>query len=211
MLESMEHNPPNSASDSARQRTREKLRARLMNKAVHYLGRYASSEAKLTEVLLRFAKRKAKLDLETQADQELLAAAISETVTRCRDFGYVNDQSFAEMKVRRARSQGKSRQMIRQMLRQAGLDPTQIDTVLATEAEQGDRGEDGQPDAEFKAALRAAQKKRIGPFRTKTPLEEEARAQEQKEMARLARAGFGFEIVQGVFALTPQEAQSALD
>ncbi len=36
----------------------EKTETRLMNKAVHYLGRYSASEQRLREVLSRFATRK---------------------------------------------------------------------------------------------------------------------------------------------------------
>jgi len=79
------------------------IETRLMNKAVDYLGRYASSQQRLSEVLGRFATR--KLD---QHDPDEIAAAIAATVTRCQALGYVDDDAFAQSQARSHRRQGRS-------------------------------------------------------------------------------------------------------
>ena len=44
---------------------------RLMNKAVHYLGRYTASRQRLREVLKRFALRKLESHDEAEVDRAL--------------------------------------------------------------------------------------------------------------------------------------------
>mgnify|MGYP001345678312 CR=1 FL=1 len=80
------------------------IETRLMHKAVDYLGRYASSQQRLRDVLGRFAAR--KLD---QHDPDEIAAAIDATMTRCQTLGYVNDDTFARSQVRGHRRQGRVR------------------------------------------------------------------------------------------------------
>ena len=70
---------------------------RMMNKAVDYLGRYASSRHKLGQILQRFARRKL-----TDYDDDDIATAIEQTVNQCSQLGYLDDQQFA---VTMARSQ----------------------------------------------------------------------------------------------------------
>ncbi len=64
---------------------------RIMNKAVDYLGRYASSRHKLGQILQRFANRKL-----TDYDPDDIAAAIQQTINQCNQLGYLNDRQFAE-------------------------------------------------------------------------------------------------------------------
>ena len=78
------------------------IETRLMNKAVDYLGRYASSQHRLRDVLGRFATR--KLD---QHDPDDIAAAIDATVTRCQTLGYVNDDALAQSLDRSHRRHGR--------------------------------------------------------------------------------------------------------
>ncbi|MDB2390425.1 RecX family transcriptional regulator, partial [Alphaproteobacteria bacterium] len=74
-----------------------------MNKAVHYLGRYATSQHRLGEVLARFATRKL-----ADADTADLEVAIAETIAQCAEFGYVQDDVFARAQARSQRNQGRS-------------------------------------------------------------------------------------------------------
>ena len=97
--------------------TKSPVERRLMNKAVDYLGRYATSQHRLREVLYRFALR--KLD---KYDPDEIAAAIGATVTRCQTLGYVDDGVFAQSQARSQRRLGRSKLSIRQRLRQHKLD-----------------------------------------------------------------------------------------
>ena len=128
------------------------IETRLMNKAVDYLGRYASSQQRLRDVLGRFATR--KLD---QHDLDEIAAAIDATVTRCQTLGYVNDDAFAQSQARSHRRQGRSQLGIRQRLRQHRLDDEVIDAALDVADEHAANGE-------LLAACRFARRRRIGPF-----------------------------------------------
>jgi len=190
----------------------EKIKTRLMNKALHYLSRYASTEAKLEEVLRRFADRKMGDDAPRPAAPADLEPALAETIAECVRLGYVNDTAYAEMKWRRGRSAGKSRQMISQSLRQAGIDKEIIEETARTEQHLIPHDENSHYHPELQAALLTARKKRIGPYRRIDPLPEERRALMAKEMARLARAGFGFDICKQIFDLNDQaEAEALLD
>mgnify|MGYP001277874747 CR=1 FL=1 len=103
----------------------EKTKTRLMNKAVHYLGRYSASEHRLRAVLGRFATR--KLSNTNQAE---VASAIKSVIEKCLRLGYVNNDEFAEALARSQRRQGKSSMLIWQKLRQHALDDTVISDAL---------------------------------------------------------------------------------
>ena len=105
----------------------EKTETRLMNKAVHYLGRYSASEQRLREVLSRFATRKLA-DIEPAE----VASAMTRVVEKCQRLGYVDDVTFAASQARSQRRQGKSTMAIRQRLRQHALDDAAIAMALHT-------------------------------------------------------------------------------
>ncbi len=88
---------------------------RLENKALHYLGRYASTEARLRQVLGRFAQRKM-----AEEEPARMAALIDKMVEDCRAKGYVNDQVFAEQKTASLRRGGSSRLQIKRKLYERG-------------------------------------------------------------------------------------------
>ena len=89
---------------------------RLRNKAIHYLGRFASTEHKLADVLSKFVKRKYP-DIPASKASE----PIAETVAWCREYGFVNNAQFAEMKVKSGRRKGQSAKQLKQKLFQSGL------------------------------------------------------------------------------------------
>ena len=68
---------------------RSRAEQRLMNKAVHYLGRYSASRQRLREVLQRFAMRK----LEAHEEAEV-ARAIDAVLDDCIRLGYVDDAAL---------------------------------------------------------------------------------------------------------------------
>ena len=69
---------------------RKPANVRMMNKAIDYLGRYASSRHKLGQILQRFANRKLP-----DYDAEDIDAAIQQTIDQCSQLGYVDDRQFA--------------------------------------------------------------------------------------------------------------------
>ncbi len=173
-----------------------------MNKAVDYLGRYATSQHQLREVLGRFALRK----LDTH-DPDKIAAAISATVTRCQTLGYLNDDAFAQSQARRHRRQGRSKLGIRQRLRQHRLDDTIIDAALNTADQHS-------ANSELLAACRFARRRRLGPFDCKQYDDAQNRQalmqRQQRQLRSLARAGFTMAVSQRVIGLEDGDAAEIL-
>ena len=163
---------------------------RLMNKAVDYLGRFASSSHRLATVLDRFAKRKLG-----DYDPKDVAAAIASTIARCQQLGYIDDTAFAAGQARNQRRLGRSARSIRQRLAQHHIDPDLITTAIDAADETADNGD-------LLAAFVFARRRRIGPF---DPQRESAdsetmqdellmRAKRHRQLGALARGGFEMDI-----------------
>ena len=173
---------------------RSRAEQRLMNKAVHYLGRYIASQQRLREVLRRFAMRK----LESH-DAAELARAIEAVVADCIRLGYVDDAAFAMARARSKRRGGGSALAIRRGLAQHAIDKTLVDEALAA-ADETTR------DGELAAALRLAARRRIGPYFRRGHDEDTRR----RHLASLARAGFSFATARAVIDLEGPEAADRL-
>ena len=152
----------------------EKTEKRLMNKAVHYLGRYSASEQRLREVLGRFAKRKL-----ADTDPTEVASATNSVVQKCLHLGYVDDLAFAISQVSRQRQQGKSSRIIRQKLLQHKVD----DAAIAAAIHKVDVNHN---DAELAAAIKFARRRQLGQFYRGVVGEKTY----HKHIGSLARAGF---------------------
>ena len=194
---------------------------RLMNKAVHYLGRYTASRQRLREVLRRFAVRKldshdkeekARSVAASQADEiaqichsEFIRAypkatrAIEVVVDDCVRLGYVDDTAFALSKARSKRRGGRSALAIRRSLQEHAIDADLVDEVLAA-------ADEDTSDGELVAALRHAARRRLGPYATR-PGDETTR---QRHLASLARAGFSLGIARQVLDLEDVDAAERL-
>ena len=99
---------------------------RLMNKALHYLGRYSASRQRLREVLQRFAMRK----LEAHEEAEV-ARAIDAVLDDCIRLGYVDDAAFALSRARSKRRSGGSALAIRRSLAEHAIGRDLADEALA--------------------------------------------------------------------------------
>ena len=71
-----------------------------MNKALHYLGRYQASRAKLRVILQRFAKRKLIKDQQDNSEEAAIAKAIEDVILLCVEYGYVNDEALAASSIK---------------------------------------------------------------------------------------------------------------
>ena len=179
--------------------TKSPIETRLMSKAVDYLGRYATSQHRLREVLGRFALRKLRKHNPNEID-----AAISTTVTRCQTLGYLNDNAFAQNLARSHRQRGRSELGIRQRLRQHRLDDTIIDVAL-------DAADQRSANGELLAALRFAKRRRLGPFDRQPHSDEKDReAPRQRQLGSLARAGFTMAVSRTVIWLKDKDAAEKL-
>ena len=178
----------------------DRIKKRLTNKALHYLGRYASTSARLETVLRKFAARK----LDT-AEPAMLESGIKEVIESCIRLGYIDDAAFIRSHFRQGLRSGHSQKRILLKLAQRGISRDQALSVLQ------DSDEEIVPDehAELAAALIYARKKAVGPYSKHQP---DSPGDRQKHMGRLARNGFSFDIARQVMALTTaEEAEALLD
>ena len=179
--------------------TKSPLEVKLMNKALDYLGRYAASQHRLSEVLGRFALR--KLD---KHDPDTITAAISKTLTRCQKLGYLNDDAFALNQARSQRQQGRSKLGIYRRLRQHGLDDSIIAVAIDSTDQHAGNGE-------LLAACRFARRRRLGPFdRRRCNDAQNFQAVMQRHLGSLARAGFNIAISRKVICLEDEDAAETL-
>lgn len=142
---------------------------KLYNAAIRYLQRYTSSSDNLRDVLQRRVKRweiRTKQKAPDEAPQWIAAA-----VSKCLEYGYVNDAQYAEQRVQAFRRQGRSKMYILRALQLKGIDPETTQRLLGSDEE-----------AELNAAKRYVQRRRLG---KKTAPEDR-----QKDLAKLVRAGF---------------------
>ncbi|MDI1295788.1 MAG: RecX family transcriptional regulator [bacterium] len=143
----------------------------LRDLALHYVGRFATSRAKLVAYLDRKVRERG-----WGGEQP---AEIDALVERLTDLGYINDSSFAALKSAALARRGFGARRVNETLRAAGIAET-------------DRGEaDATTHSEsWSAADRFAKRKRIGPYAQQMPDPK----QRDKMIAAFLRAGHGFAI-----------------
>jgi len=194
----MDHDPPKDKPRAGRGPAGRKRKTgplkpiSLERSALHYLERYASSEAGLRAVLARRVERAAR---DGRCDADEARGWIEPIVEKFRRLGYVDDAAFAEAKVASARRRGDSRAKIRMTLAQKGVDGELADRTLGAH----DAEEDG--DAEYAAACRFARRRRLGPMRAP----EERAERRDKDLAALARAGFSLDVARRVLEIDDAE------
>ena len=142
-------------------------RSALNGLALHYVGRYATTEAKLARYLLR------KIAERGWAGEE--APPIAEIVQYCADSGYVDDRGFAEMRASGLSRRGYGPRRIDQALMGAGIGGEDRAAVIPT------------LDA-FAAADMFARKRRIGPYAAEPANADRA----CKQIAAMLRAGHDY-------------------
>ena len=168
---------------------RKPANVRMMNKAIDYLGRYASSRHKLGQILQRFANR--KLTDYQAAD---IAVAIQQTIDQCSQLGYVDDRQFAVTVARSERRLGRSQSVIRRRLRQHALSEDIITYAVGEVDENVANGD-------LQAAIRFAQRRRLGPFAKRRSSHHQRLKPHQwkkRDLGAMARAGFPLVISQQV-------------
>jgi len=152
------------------------------NSAVHYLQRYASTAINLKRVLERKVMRAKMRGDDVPVDTEQW---IEKAVDKCVKHQFVNDKIFTEQKINSLRRQGRAHSFISTTLQQKGVEKEMLHEML-----------ESNPELELEAALRTVKKKRLG--RDQTP---EGR---QKDLAKLCRAGFSFDVAQRALSNKPE-------
>jgi len=158
---------------------------RLRGLALHYVGKYATTRAKLATYLIRKIRERG-WDDEKHADVEAL-------VNRFSELGYINDAQFAEARGRSFVRRGYGKRRLDEDLRAAGIE--ERDSASAR---------DNAETSEFIAAENFARRKRIGPFAHEIASEEKRR----KNMQAFLRAGHGWELARLFVNADPGDALS---
>jgi regulatory protein len=156
--------------------------ARLRGLALHYVGKYATTQGKLGTYLTR--------KIRERGWEEEHYADVAALVEQFAELGYVNDAQFAEARSRAFVRRGFGKRRLDEDLRASGI--AAPDAAVATgHMEQ----------SSFTAAENFARRKRIGPFASELALPEKR----QKQLQAFLRAGHGFELARRFVQAEPGE------
>ena len=155
--------------------------AKLNELALRYVGRFATTRAKLRSYLARKVRERG-----WDGAREPDLAAIAE---RFADQGYVDDSSYALAKSQSLTARGYGRRRVVQALTAAGV-----------EDEHGAAAREHAETEEVAAALRFARRRRVGPFAESAPRDPR---EKERALAAMIRAGHGFELSRAILALPP--------
>jgi len=158
----------------------------LQRAALHYLERYSAPAEQLRRVL---ARKIAASCRHHGDDPALHAEALDTVIARCVATGLVDDRRFAEGRAATLRRKGQSSRAVAARLAAKG-----VLRELASELAVAEPGE------EKAAALVAARRRRLGPWRRAA----QRAACRQKDLATLARLGFDFATARSVIDGDPE-------
>ncbi len=161
--------------------------------AVYYLERYASSVANLRNVLDRKVKRSVEAHGTDLAEGRQW---IEDVLKKLVGLGLLNDAAYAAAKTRSLLRQGKPKRTIGMTLRAKGVGQDDLEHALASVED---------PDADLRAAIVFARKRRFGPFGPKVDP-----AARQRQFAAFARRGFGYDLARKVLDAPSVEAVERL-
>jgi regulatory protein len=158
--------------------------ARLEKAALAHIDRYATSVANLRNVLMRRVERSVRLH---DTDRDEASEWVDAIIAKLLDRRLLDDTAYAQARARSLHRSGASRRKIAGMLQQKGVGQNDVAAALANIAAE-------YADAELAAACRYARRRRLGPYRLPEVREE----RQQRDLATLARAGFGYDTARRV-------------
>lgn len=158
--------------------------------ALHYVGRYATTRAKLATYLER------KLRARGWAGEGDAPPPVAALCERMVDAGYIDDRGFAEARGAALSRRGYGRRRIAAALAGAGI----------AEADRGDAMARAGETA-WEAAMAFARRRRLGPF---APVKADRDAA-RKAIGAMLRAGHEMDIARRIVAAGPDEAIEAPD
>lgn len=147
--------------------------------ALSYLERFASSVENMRRVLRRRAQREARRE-NREPDWEAVEPRIEAAIARLVRAGLIDDSSYAELRAETLHRRGEPARRIRARLAAKGVARDAIDGAIETLDARD-------PDADFRAACRFIQRRRLGPCRPGGGTD-----RKQRDLAALARAGFDY-------------------
>jgi len=158
--------------------------------ALHYVGRYATTRAKLGAYLRRKIADRGWAGEGAPAADASAEAVVAAVVDRMAGAGYVDDRAFAEMRAGALARRGYGGRRVGQALRMAGIDEDQVAALGLDDEEAG-----------LATATAYARRRRLGPF-SRDPHDRDAR---QRAFAAMLRAGHAPAIITRVFRCQPDD------
>jgi regulatory protein len=151
--------------------------------ALHYVGRYATSRAKLATYLQRKLRERGWAEGAAPPDIEELVADFNR-------LGYVDDAAFAASRARSLTQRGYGLRRVNEDLRAKGIsEPDGAEAMVHADEES------------WQSADRFARRKRIGPYAAEAASPE----LRQKQLQAFLRAGHGFDIAKAFVRAEPGE------
>ena len=173
------------------------LKSSLMNKALSYLSKFSTTESKLRSNLNSYCEK-----FFSEIRKEFLQNEINSVLKRCKELGYINDETYAKNKIEKFINAGKSKKYIIVKLQSYDINGDIITKSL-------EKYFDKFSNNDFLAALNFARKKKIGPFYQK-PFDEKSNLL-NKWYGSFSRAGFNYDISQKILNIeTSFEAEKYL-
>jgi regulatory protein len=160
--------------------------AGLEQAALFYAGRYATTRARLAAYLGRKVRERGWAEAQ--------APPIETMVERMARLGYVDDRAFASAKAGALTRRGYGARRVSQALRAAGIGE-----------EDGAEAREAAEEGAWDAALRFAERRRIGPFSAA----EADRPAREKAYAAMLRAGHPPGLARRIVAARPGEIPPA--
>ncbi len=164
----------------------------LENAALYYLQRFASSTANLRRVLTRKVTASSRDHGTDPTEGAAMVEALLQRYVACN---LLNDESYAAARTASLNRQGRSTRAIRQKLAQKGVESQLVDTAISTLRDETPG------DLDLTAAAHLARRRRLGPYRPAAARE----ANHDRDLAALARAGFGYEIARRIIEASGPE------
>ena len=170
----------------------------LHNSGLYYLERFAASKKHFKFVMKRKCRRSC-MHHENQ-DYDICADMVDALADKFEKSGLLDDDLYTNGLVTSLRRKGLSRSAIINKMRVKGIETDR--TMDALNKLDNDNNENSD-DAEKKAALRLARKKKIGPYF----IGEEQNI--KKSLGIFARAGFSYQIAQTILNIDIDEINDA--
>ena len=158
----------------------------LKGEAFRHLQRWPATERRIRELLW---KRVARAQRFHGGERDEATPLVEETVAYLLETQMIDDGRFARLWVNSLRRRGTSSRMIRQKMRDKGVDSSHVEVAMAA-YEDDDGG-----DPETASAMAYAKRRRLGHFRVPY---DDCSDRRRKDLAAMARAGFSYGIARDV-------------
>ena len=158
---------------------------RLEELALRYVGRFATTRAKLVQYLQRKLRERG-WEGEGAPDLESIAA-------RFAKLGYINDRAYALAKESAHSARGLGQRRLSMALRSAGVDEEDGADALAISATRS-----------LDSALRLAERRKLGPYAEHVLASPRER---EKAIAIFVRGGHDFQIARAIVELAPGDEE----